>query len=895
MRVFKPFRASFVHRCFDHRKKHFFVSSVLVSIPFDRPRAVATEPELWKMAQGELGRFGVLDFWMIKTEGEVLATGPCFTGANPKQDSYIRIAVFPGEPGDNDRPLIDRRLMVFGDRRWTLSGMTHPEPFTEMPVDYSRAFGGEKFDKNPIGRGMAPITEDGEEVFALPNVEDPRQLIANRTDRPNPGSPGPMDPTWPANFKRIGSYDFDYAKKHAPGFADDIDFGMFNVAAPEQRLKGFWNGDERLRVENMHPTKPVLETRLPAFMARTFLRFTSQYAKTDAEKDLVEMPMRLDTVHLFPRHERAVLVFRGLREIYTADATDIETALIALEDRDGDRRPITHYREAFDNRADRTKLAKFVLNDKDLMPDRVESAGPGVHTGDRLDEVVMSEGLLHQNLDRKRHREMTETRQRLIDEGADPELLPEVAPPVGPRTMPALDDVAEMLEDAQQQAEDAKKTAEAERAKAEEQVRAMCEEEGLSYEQVIADRKKEASGPPKFSAQGELEKLREIYVLSRNAGEEIPGIAEKLASEDFLRTLVDTEIQLVEAYRLTAHEREPASKLDTEASAKARAELELRVRGAPFDRRDFTGADLSKLDLSGADLRGAFFEHANLSEAKLAGANLEGAVFAHADLSGADLTGANLKNANLGRTKLEKAKLTSAIVTDAILVGCNARDADLSKIVLDRTTVRDMMLEGARLDELQASETTFLKCQLNRVNMRGAKLRVATFIDCDLAEADFSGGDILETAFFMCRGEKSVFVRSKLDNLRIVHECNFERAMFTGSHMPRTNVRGTKLAHADFSDCDLSQSDLSSADLSDANLTKAILRESLLMDTNLTRAKLRGANMMQIIAHRVIVRGADVSKANLFASDLSHAVGDDKTSFAGTNLKRVFAAGGFVG
>lgn len=868
----------------------------MISVPFDRPKAVATEPELWKMAQGELGRFGVLDYWMIKPEGEVLATGSCFSGAAPKQESYVRVAVRTAEQTDKDKPFIDRRLMVYGNRKWGVSGMTPPEPFTEMRVDYSRAFGGEKDDRNPVGRGLSPIEEDGATFHPLPNVEDPRHLIRNKGDRPPPASPGPMDPTWPANFKKIGSYDFDYAKKHAPGFADDIDFGMFNVAVPEQRLAGkFWNGDERIRVENMHPDKPVLELELPAFIARTFVRTTPQYAKTDAEKDLAEVSMRLDTVHLFPRHERALLVYRGLREIHTADATDIDTVMVALEDRDGQRRSIEHYRTAFENRADREKLATYALYDKDLMPDTVIGGASALSTGDRLDEVTQVEGLMQQNMERKRHREMTQAREQMIAAGADPALVPEPPPPAPPLKPTMMDDLPSVMEDTLKKVEQAKQEVKDREAAAEAQLRELAREIGQDYEQLRALARRNASGPPKFSAAAELEKLRDLWTLGRNAEADTSDIEQKLESAEFRAQLENAERQLVDAYRISAHDREPAEALDDDEAARAREELSMKVRGAPIDRRDFTGANLSGLDLSNADLSHGFFESANLSGAKLAGANLERAVFAHANLEGADLTGAKLKDASLGRAKLARAKLGGADLSEAILVGADLSGADLTNLTLDGASLRDVRFESANLDGLRGSQLTFMNCHLAGVTIRGAFLKLTTFIDCELADADFSRGVIEETAFFKCRGRGAKFHDSKLPSLRIVHESDFEKAIFARSEMRQTNLRGTKLAGSDFSDCDLSQSDISAADFSDANLLRILLRETLMLDTNFSRANLRGANMMQVIAHRVILRGTDVSKANLFASDLSHAIGDNKTSFSGTNLKRVFAAGGFVG
>jgi hypothetical protein len=111
-----------------------------------------------------------------------------------------------------------RELAVFGDREWVRAGrewrISEPEPFVRMPLTYDRAYGGtcEVFvDRdaavtvsepyNPAGRGFDPepaATVMGEQMGApdgypeferrrpLPNVEDPRALIARWEDAPLP-------------------------------------------------------------------------------------------------------------------------------------------------------------------------------------------------------------------------------------------------------------------------------------------------------------------------------------------------------------------------------------------------------------------------------------------------------------------------------------------------------------------------------------------------------------------------------------------------------------------------------------------------------------------------------------------------------------------------------------
>jgi hypothetical protein len=83
-------------------------------------------------------------------------------------------------------------LRVTGDRKAYVSltglGFSEPEPFAEMPLDYSRAYGGKDarsaeptvytYLKNPVGRGFIVKNEPKAiQDLALPNIEDPQKLI----------------------------------------------------------------------------------------------------------------------------------------------------------------------------------------------------------------------------------------------------------------------------------------------------------------------------------------------------------------------------------------------------------------------------------------------------------------------------------------------------------------------------------------------------------------------------------------------------------------------------------------------------------------------------------------------------------------------------------------------
>lgn len=96
-----------------------------------------------------------------------------------------------------------RDVWVFGDRRWVERNgrivATEPEPFVEMPLAYSRAYGGAAAAKgrevpyayNPEGRGYVLMAEHADGV-PLPNVEDPENPVRSWEDRPKPAGLAPV-------------------------------------------------------------------------------------------------------------------------------------------------------------------------------------------------------------------------------------------------------------------------------------------------------------------------------------------------------------------------------------------------------------------------------------------------------------------------------------------------------------------------------------------------------------------------------------------------------------------------------------------------------------------------------------------------------------------------------
>jgi hypothetical protein len=173
---------------------------------------------------------------------------------------------------------VSKTVRVFGDRVWNSGMMTSPVPFTRMPIKYERAYGGHyKINEthvsaslfNPVGTGFAGERKNHEvDGLALPNIEDPKQLISSIKDNPIPAGFGALSPAWQPRSNYAGTYDEAWEITRAPYLPHDFDKRFMNMAHPDLIYPGFLHGGEPVEVINMHP-KGNLHFTLPVINLAT--------------------------------------------------------------------------------------------------------------------------------------------------------------------------------------------------------------------------------------------------------------------------------------------------------------------------------------------------------------------------------------------------------------------------------------------------------------------------------------------------------------------------------------------------------------------------------------------------------------------------------------------------
>lgn len=862
MKVVKPQKLGVLTRCIEFKQKFRLGISVLMHVPLSNSRDLYSEVSLWKLVAEELGKDAPLDASTPKLRPEFLLNARAFApGGEPTEACAVRAKLGSTE----------KTLFVFGDRWWQDQRASRPQPFTEMQLDWSRAFGGPEFAANPLGRGIVPVpAPDGSKRVALPNIEAPQQRITTLKDRPDPAGFGPLDQMWPQRAARVGTYDGAWLKEDFPGLARDIDWRFFNVASPDQWLDFPVAENIPYEFENLHPQRTLLHGQLPGFSARCFVN-----RACDDDPQLEKVAMRLATCWFFPHVERAILIYQGFVDVAEEDAADIRQLMIAAENSD-EPKSSAHYLAVLKSRLDKEHGALNSLREGELLPAHLDAADPDTA---RLSAMFGGEMRLQRNASKPAARKIAAARAEVAALGLDPdEHAPAMLPP--PEQQPSLEQLPDYIAKKMAEAEQHRIAAEADTKRVLDETEALFHKEGLSFAYVREEISQKPKGPPQFTAKAHLDAFAR---LADNFKDD-PVITAELEGyykdPEFQHRLIDGERKMRAVYLQTADLQDAAPPMPEDKARRVHDGAMPALRdGITFAGLDLTGADLSGLDLSGANFAGAFLECANFEKTRLVGCDFSNAVLTRARLTGADLSGANLVGANLGRiecdgTRFDGADCTRAVLRDAKLTRSSFRGACLVE-----ANCKGALFEATDWSEVRLDSILFLETRLCGVKLRGAKLAAAVFIKCDVSGVDFQGANLERASMISVKGAGADFSGANLHKLCCVESCDFSGANFSNARMVSANLRGSALAEAHFEQACLDQADLSESDLRgawfymasavEARFTKADLRDAIMVSTNLMNALLPRSNLL----------GADFRLSNLFQADFARVHVDRSVKF----------------
>ncbi len=348
MKISKDKDIALLLRPFGVREDNYLAVAAMLCFDLLEPWQLYDEQALWRTVESELGPGAVLDAGMPKIRSEFLAAGKCHVprGETPVAASEVLVGV----AGQN------KKLFVYGERFWTpLGGLIRTEGFTQMAVSWNNAFGGRGFERNPHGKGLAPVgLPDGRRLRPLPNIEDPARLMGSPDDRPEPAGFGPLEDSWPQRKTHPGTYDTRWRLQRWPNPPDDFDYGFYNTAPADQQFDGFFSGEELIEIRGMHPDHQTILSDFPPYRVRAFLTRRQELWQPGFDEEFLEVPLHAETLWLFPGQLRGVLLLRGTCPVADDEYKDVTRVFLAKEGLETEPQSREHYRQELEKSLDRS-------------------------------------------------------------------------------------------------------------------------------------------------------------------------------------------------------------------------------------------------------------------------------------------------------------------------------------------------------------------------------------------------------------------------------------------------------------------------------------------------------------------------------------------------------------
>lgn len=872
MKTIKPMRLSLLTRSFETNRTYYLGVSTLAFFDLESAELLP-EVSLWLFAADELGKDSAIDAGIPKSRAEYLVSGSVFTPDGKPQETCPAIARVG---------TLEKTIYSIGDRFWKGREQSKPQPFSSLPLMWEHAFGGEGYEKNPLGKGASPVETEHGPIQYLPNLELPGKLITKPSQSPDPVGLGPIDITWPQRLSKAGTYDQQWLKELFPGFARDMDWTIHNIASPDQQQAEPFVGIEPFEFVNLHPTKPSVRGKLPGIKSRTFV-----VQRRDEKEAFVEIPQKLTTIWFFPHAEKGVLIFQGSIVTAEDDASDITHLVLAAEAL-GQERDVAHYKLALDNRLDKEKGIYYSLKDDDLMPPGSDS-GATKDEVQKMTELTKSEGLLQANIKKKIKKQIEDSREVVASHGLDPDVH---APTMPVEQDPPPDDITKLPEYLEKVEEDIKKLKDKQEKFIEErwkELEPVLLQHGIDPEEIRKETEAKPVGPPTFTADGQVAKYRRLADEARAMGTVVDELEDWVTNEEYYQDWLRTEQEIRDSYLVSAHYQGEVPKLDPEASARARdAVLAAYVNNEAFAYKDLGGADLSGLDLRGANFHHGWLESVDFSGSNLEGADFSEAVLARANLSGAQIKGANFRGANLGEANLNGVISGGDIeFSEAILQKADLTRADLHGGRFDNADFTEAVFEATNLNSIRAEGLSFLNTNLSGLSLVDSSLKTTAFIECVLDDVDFSDSTLEGTTFVNCRGSQTKFFRAKTTKLVFAQCGPFANGDYRGGSFKSALFRTTPLRECDFSGAVLDGADLSESDLRGAKFYRAIARDSRFTKADLRDADLTSFNLKGADLQKADIRGTNLTGANLYGANFGRVHSDEATNLQHSNQTKV--------
>jgi len=898
MRIIKHRRLGLLKRALPWGGRTLMSFGLVTAFPFAKPRRLLQEGDMWEAITPILGD-RTLDTGEPKARAEVVVYGSYHApGGRPVLQHGARLVVGP----------IDKAIRVTGRREWRRTPenepfATQPEPFTTMPLDDWRlAFGGPQFPDNPTGMGYWRediFTADGR--YPLPCVEYQRTPLINPAQVPAPACLGPRDLMLPARQKHAGTYDRFWAENHAPGLAADATLDLFQVAAPDQQIDGFFEGREAILVGNMHPGLPLQTSRLPGVRPRLFIRRHQHH-----QWALEELALHAETLVLFPEISVGVLIHRTNLWVSAFDHPEIDLLLAGFEWQEQRPRPLDYYAADLARRLDPEDGFKLGLDHSSLSPagwkePPAEKASwfKVMKPGDpalpprlqaQVDEATarMEAAIPPDVLAGMKARAAAYQAPAAVKAlRAELDAIKAITPAAhDPRVLkPQLDRIADKARRMLDQASD----------QARNRARAVATTAGMDYDALVARGAAEAAKTPQemlaradaaiaHTASVAPPAMRQ-QILDAMPGKQLGHIDQAMADISALQTLMRAQV---------GHMMPPAPTPAPAEAARRLAGLQAALRnGTALDTSELAGLDLSGLNFQGRDLTEADFTGCRLVGARFDNAVLARACFAGAVLDDASLTGADLTDANLGRASLNRTRFAGSRLERTQLGQVHGQQTDFSGTVLAELVVANAALTGARFVEAQMTDVTLTDATLDDAVFDRADMQKVTLIGCRADRARFDGVAMTRCTMVNCRMHDADFSHARIERLSTAGKTDLARSRFDRARMPAVCLIGASLPNTSWVAANVSSALFIQADLRQAHFASALAANASFMRAHLSHADLRGSDLAGASLIKADFRYATLAGTSLYGADLTDAILDhavldgalvDLTRLAGPNF-----------
>jgi uncharacterized protein YjbI with pentapeptide repeats len=880
MKIIKPQSLGVLHKPYSWSGRHYLSVATLgfFRLGSDNLRFLA-ESQQWPHVVPSLPAGMPLDEVMPRQHAEALLLGSAYA---PQQKACTSVQVQLRIDDADGQALISKCLCVIGDRQWRRSllstrRISKPKPFLSMPLTYLRALGGPRSRVNPEGCGEQALTDmlSPEQHGAMPNISYPDNTATSSWRARVAAGFGPIPMGNRTRRDKFGTYQRRGQQNETPGFQQDIDWSVFNMAPADQWIGNgtvngplagtTFKGGESYTLSNLHPQHAELRGKLPTLASRAFI--LQQSHSVDEAR---EVPLQMDTVWFLPDHALGIAIYHGQIEISDSDALDVATLMVGYEHQQQPK-SLAHYQQVLSLRLDPATATAHVFNDSQLAAER--------SAADLQQRALMQQQAEAAVLARSQQRIDLLDAQYWAARGSNPPADHQTAratlPPLGIMTSQTATEGDFDLSDIMAKA------------------RALTAEVERLGKQAIASI---AALPARNSDPAKLLEtaLEHASIAAYDLlPAELSGIDPQVSAMLAKMPTIDSAADAAAAKKIAA-DRKAVSKLPVLRRQGRRAAPKVVLPALPYPLdvaqalgaqirlwikagvclagRDLAGADLAGIDLSGADLREVMLEGANLSDAILIGANLQGAVLVGTCLDRANFSRANLQKANLCASQGQHicfagADMTRVQALDAQWPQADLRDADLRRLLGIR-----LAFPGAQLDRADASKATLFNLSADDSRWQGSTLTKTVLLGSSLQRSQFQGARLSKAAFNTTDLRHSNWDGARLDSVQAGARNRWSGASMLATQAIKCGFNGADMAQLDARQAAFLRCDFGRADLRTAQLDMALLSYCALFQSDLRMASATAAEFYQCLLRKTDFSQAMLTNTTFAQCDQTEAI-----------------------